>query len=72
VAEALILDSEAIGALAFAGQRAVLAQRARAHAVDAFVVATALAFDSAVIATHDPDDLARLAAGLAHVRIFAI
>jgi hypothetical protein len=33
-----------------------------ANAVDAFVVATALEFDAAVIASGDPTDLARLAA----------
>ena len=42
------------------------------HAVDAFVVATALEFGPAVIATGDPDDLKRLAGGSANVRIFAI
>ena len=42
------------------------------HAVDAFVVATAATFGSAIIATHDPDDLRRLASGLRHVRIFAV
>jgi predicted nucleic acid-binding protein len=138
VAQALILDCEALAALAFATQRAVAARRARAilqvaydehalvrvpspvlaevyrggrrdaavdrvlngrgievidlthamakragsllgrarlgsaHAVDAFVVATAIAFASAVIATHDPDDLRRLATAHPSVRIFAI
>lgn len=138
MAQALILDSEALNALARAGQRPVLAQRSRAilqvaheegaliripapvlaevcrggpidapvlrllnghgiavvdltaatarragsllrrsklgsaHAVDAFVVATALEFASAVIATGDPDDLSRLAAGFDQLRIFAI
>jgi hypothetical protein len=43
-----------------------------AHAVDAFVVATAIAFSSAVIATHDPDDLRRLATTHPSIRIFAI
>jgi predicted nucleic acid-binding protein len=138
VAEALILDAEALSALAFATERSVLTRRARAilgvaydqgalvrvpaavlaevcrgaardaavlrvlngrgievvgltaamartaggllhktklgsaHAVDAFVVATAVAFGSAVIATHDPDDLRRLATGLRGIRIFAV
>jgi predicted nucleic acid-binding protein len=36
------------------------AKLSSAHAVDAFVVATALDFDAAVIATGDPDDLRRL------------
>jgi predicted nucleic acid-binding protein len=138
VAEALILDSEAINALAHATERAVLAERSRAilqvaydrralvrvpaavlaevcrgsrfdaaidrllndrgilvcaltrtiaqraggllaraklssaHAVDAFVVATALEFDAAVIATGDPDDLRRLSASHKKLRIFAL
>ena len=138
MAEALILDAEALGALAFASQRSVSARRARAiltvaheeralvrvpapvlaevchgaardaavlrvlnargievieltgamartagallkkaklssaHAVDAFVVATARTYRTAVIATHDPDDLERLASGLRTITIFAI
>jgi hypothetical protein len=138
VAQALILDSEALHALARATQRAVLAERARAilqvahetgalvrvpapvlaevcrggaidapvdrilnargivvvdlaariarragallaraklgsaHAVDAFVVATAADFTTAVIATGGPDDITRLASGLKHVRVFRI
>ncbi len=43
-----------------------------AHAVDAFVVATALQFDTAVIATGDPRDVRRLAAPFHHVGIFAL
>jgi predicted nucleic acid-binding protein len=42
------------------------------HAVDAFVVATALEFGFAVIATGDPDDLRRLAKGAPSIRILAI
>ena len=42
------------------------------HAVDAFVVASALELAPAVIATGDPDDLRRLAAGSANLRIFAL
>jgi predicted nucleic acid-binding protein len=138
MAEALILDSEALNALAFASERAVLAKRASAilrlahdkralvrvpsavlaevcrgvrhdaainhllnnpgirvaeltrvaaqqaghllaklklsstHAVDAFVVATALQFDTAVIATGDPDDIRRLAAPFRRIAIFAL
>ncbi len=138
MAEALILDSEAINALARARERGVLAERARAilatacerralvrvpspvlaevcrgsrfdaainrlllgrgiavcdltrvisqrageilhkgklssrHAVDAFVVATALEFDSAVIATGDEDDIERLAAPFRNVRVFRV
>ncbi len=43
-----------------------------AHAVDAFVVATAIEFSSAVIATGDPDDIGRIATGLRHVAVFSI
>ena len=38
-----------------------------AHAVAAFVVATALQFETAVIATGDPDDIRRLAAPFARI-----
>jgi predicted nucleic acid-binding protein len=138
LAEALILDSEAVHALAHATDRRVLAERARAillvaherqalvripapvlaevsrgprfdaaierllngrginvcdltrpiaqragsllakaglsspHAVDAFVVATALEFDAAVIATGDPKDIRRLAASHRKLRIYAL
>ncbi len=138
MAEALILDSEAVHALARANERGVLAERARAvltiarerhalvrvpapvlaevcrgprfdaavdrllvdrgiavcdltrstaqragallakaklssrHAVDAFVVATALDFESAVIATGDPDDIRRLAAPYRQLRVFSV
>jgi predicted nucleic acid-binding protein len=138
VAEALILDSEAVNALAHATERAVLAERSRAilqiaherralvrvpaavlaevcrgprfdgavarllngrgigvcvltqaiaeraggllakaklssaHAVDAFVVATALDFDAAVIATGDPEDIRRLLSSHRNVKVFAL
>lgn len=138
MAEALILDSEAVNALAHATERAVLAERSRAilqiaherralvrvpaavlaevcrgprfdgavarllngrgvgvcvltqaiaeraggllakaklssaHAVDAFVVATALDFDAAVIATGDPGDIRRLLSGHRNVKVFAL
>jgi predicted nucleic acid-binding protein len=138
LAEALILDSEAVHALARATERRVLAERARAillvaherralvripapvlaevcrgprfdaavdrllngrginvcdltrsiakraggllskaglpssHAVDAFVVATALEFDTAVIATGDSRDIKRLAAHHRRLRVFAL
>ncbi len=138
MAQALILDSEPLNALANATRRSVLAQRARAilqiaheekalvrvpapvlaevcrggrrdaaihrvlndrgievmsltaamakragallastrlgsqHAVDAFVVATAAEFGEALVATHDPRDIRRLAARLPGVRVFAV
>jgi predicted nucleic acid-binding protein len=43
-----------------------------AHAIDAFVVASALQFDTAVIATGDPDDIRRLAAPFHHVGVFPL
>ncbi len=43
-----------------------------AHAVDAFIVATALQFDTAVIATGDPKDIRRLASPFSHVSVFAL
>lgn len=43
-----------------------------AHAVDAFVVATALQFDTAVIATGDPKDIERLAAPFSTIGMLAL
>ncbi len=43
-----------------------------AHAVDAFVVATALQFDTAVIATGDPSDIGRLAAPFGRISVLAL
>ncbi|MGE5787289.1 MAG: PIN domain-containing protein [Myxococcales bacterium] len=48
------------------------AKLSSAHAVDAFVVASALDYDSAVIATGDEDDMRRLAAPYRSIRIFRI
>ena len=42
------------------------------HAVDALVVATALEFTSAVIATGDVRDIARLSSSHPQVRVFGI
>lgn len=138
MAEALILDSEALNALARPTERGALAERARAilttaherralvrvpapvlaevsrgprfdaavnvvlnnkgiavcdltrdiaqraggllakaklsseHAVDAFVVSTALDFDSAIIATGDPKDIKRLLGSNRKVRVFVL
>lgn len=55
-----------------AGALLARARLGSAHAVDAFVVATALEFGSSVIATGDPDDIGRLSAGFRDVRSFAI
>ena len=43
-----------------------------AHAIDAFVVATALQFHTAVIATAEPKDIQRLAASFSKIGIFAL
>ena len=138
MAEALILDSEALNAIARAPERGALADRARAvlrvafehralvrvpapvlaevcrgsrfdpaiehvlttrgirvvdltrsiaqraghllascklsssHAVDAFVVSTALEFGASIIATGDPSDMRRLSSSFKQVRIFPI
>ena len=42
------------------------------HAVDAFVVATAMHFDAALIATGDPKDIKRLVGSQSHVKVFSI
>ena len=55
-----------------AGALLARAKLSSAHAVDAFVVATALEFGSALIATGDPDDLRRLSSGFRQLRIFAV
>ena len=55
-----------------AGHLLARAKLSSAHAVDAFVVATALEFDAAVIATGDPDDIRRLAAPFASLGVFAL
>jgi len=55
-----------------AGHLLAKAKLSSAHAVDAFVVATALTFEKAVIATGDPSDIQQLASGSRRLRIFAI
>lgn len=42
------------------------------HAVDAFVVATAMSFDAALIATGDPEDIKRLVGNQSRVKVFSI
>jgi len=42
------------------------------HAVDAFVVATALTFESAVIATGDPRDIQNMAAPYRQIRVLPL
>lgn len=48
------------------------AKLSSAHAVDAFVVATALSFEQAIIATGDPDDLNMLAARHKRLTVLSI
>ena|SRR5688572_7540288 len=55
-----------------AGQMLARLKLSSAHAIDAFVVATALQFDTAVIATADPKDIQRLAASFSKIGIFAL
>jgi predicted nucleic acid-binding protein len=55
-----------------AGQMLARLKLSSAHAIDAFVVATALQFDTAVIATADPDDIRRLAAPFPKIGVFAL
>ena len=55
-----------------AGHLLAKARLNSAHAIDAFVVATAMSFESALIATGDPKDLRRLAGNQSRVRVFPI
>ncbi len=55
-----------------AGQMLARLKLSFTHAVDAFVVATALQFDSAVIATGDPEDIERLAAPFSRIGILVL
>lgn len=55
-----------------AGHLLATAGRGSEMAVDALVVATAIRLGGGVVLTHDPGDLALLAAGHTNVRIAAI
>lgn len=55
-----------------AGALLATARLTSEHAVDAFVVATALTFDAAIIATGDIKDIRRLSAPFRHVSVFPI
>lgn len=55
-----------------AGALLARAKLSSEHAVDAFVVATALEFESAVIATGDPADIKRLVGARRSVRVFSL
>lgn len=55
-----------------AGALLARAKLSSAHAVDAFVVATAAELGPAIIATHDAGDIRRLTASLRDVRVVTI
>jgi hypothetical protein len=55
-----------------AGHLLARSKLSSAHAVDAFVVATALQFETAVIATGDPSDIRRLAAPFSRIGVLAL
>lgn len=55
-----------------AGHLLAQANLSSAYAVDAFVVATALTFPRAIIATGDPDDITRLAGGHTRLTVLAL
>jgi hypothetical protein len=55
-----------------AGAILARAKLSGAHAIEAFAVATAVELGSSIIATHDPDDMRRLAAGYRDVRVVRI
>jgi hypothetical protein len=75
----LVLNGNGIGVVDLTARiarraGALLARRklSSEHAVDAFVVATALEFRSSVIGTGDVRDITRLSSGYAHLRVFGI
>jgi hypothetical protein len=55
-----------------AGHLLARSKLSSAHAVDAFVVATALQFETALIATGDPADIRRLAAPFSQIGVLAL
>jgi len=55
-----------------AGSLLAAARMSSAHAIDAFVVATALEFAQALIASGDVKDIKRLAAGYPQVSVLAL
>ena len=56
----------------YAGQLLARLKLGSAHAVDAFVVATAAQFPASIIATGDPADIRRLAAADRRIRVLAL
>jgi hypothetical protein len=55
-----------------AGHLLARAKLPSSHAVDAFVVSTALDFPEALIATGDPADIERLGSGFKQLRVFRV
>lgn len=55
-----------------AGSLLAAARMSSAHAIDAFVVSTALEFELALIATGDPKDLKRLSARSPRISLMAL
>lgn len=55
-----------------AGSLLAAARMSSTHAIDAFVVATALEFEQALIASADAKDIKRLAAGYPQVSVLAL
>lgn len=55
-----------------AGALLAKAKLSSVHAVDAFVVATAIELGPAIVATHDADDIKKLAAGFRGVQVITI
>jgi hypothetical protein len=55
-----------------AGSLLARAKLSSVHAVDAFVVATAIELGPAIIATHDAEDIERLSSGFGAVRVLSI
>jgi hypothetical protein len=55
-----------------AGHLLARAKLDSSHAVDAFVVASALQFERAIIATGDPSDITRLVGSSKRVRVFSV
>jgi predicted nucleic acid-binding protein len=74
-----LLNDRGIGVLSLtrsiaqrAGSLLTKARMTSHHAVDAFVASTALEFDSAVVATSDPDDMQRLLGDHPKARVFRL
>jgi len=74
-----ILNNRGIGVIDLRRQTAQRAgallaksKLASSHAIDAFVVATAMEFETAVIATGDPKDIRRLLGSSRTVSVFAL